>query len=86
LPGATLFGKRELFREFPFDESAPRGTDTLFQLACRRAGMTAYACDEFNFCYVRRSNADGHLWQITRRGILKNSVPLPGFDVSGLCA
>jgi glycosyltransferase involved in cell wall biosynthesis len=80
--GATLFVKSSVIREFPFDESAPRGTDTLFQLACRRAGLTTYASDEFNFCYLRRADIHEHLWQITKLGILKSAVLLPGFDRS----
>ncbi len=80
--GATLFAKREILREFAFDENSPSGTDTLFQVACRRAGKTIYAADEFNFCCMRHDNGEGHLWQKTRERFLENAVPLPSFDCS----
>lgn len=77
--------KRDVLREYPFDEVAPRGTDTLFQLACRRAGLTTYASDEFNFCYVRHAEGEDHLWQITKSNLLKKGVLLPDFDLTRLC-
>ncbi len=83
--GATLLFRREAIRFFPFDEAAPRGTDTIFQLACRRAGLTTYVSDEFNFCYMRRAGAEGHLWPLSKRGMLKNAVLLPSFDREGIC-
>lgn len=83
--GATLFVKRDAVREFPFDETAPSGSDTMFQLACRRAGMTTYASDEFNFCYVRHPGAEGHLWKITRADLLRRGALLPSFDRGQLC-
>lgn len=83
--GATIFVKREILLRFPFDEAAPRSTDSLFQLACRRAGMTIYAADEFNFCYQRRAGNEGHLWQVTKEMILKSAHLLPGFDRDQVC-
>ncbi len=79
--GGTLFTKSEVVREFPFDESAPHGTDALFQVACRRAGMTTYAADEFNFCCLRRMGNVGHLWRPKKEAILENAVVLPSFDL-----
>ena len=83
--GATLFVKRAAAREFPFDETVPSSTDTIFQLACRRAGMTAYASDEFNFCYQRRAGAEGHIWKTTKADLLKSGIVLPSFNRSELC-
>jgi glycosyltransferase involved in cell wall biosynthesis len=83
--GATIFVKRDLLLRFPFDEQAPRSTDSLFQLACRRAGATIYAADEFNFCYQRRAGNDGHLWRVTKDMILNGAHLLPGFDCDQVC-
>jgi glycosyltransferase involved in cell wall biosynthesis len=85
LHGATLFIKRDVIRDFPFDETAPHGTDAIFQRACRRAGLTIYASDEFNFCHLRRAGAEGHLWQITKEGVLEDAVLLASFDRSRMC-
>jgi glycosyltransferase involved in cell wall biosynthesis len=85
LTGGTLFIKREVFRAIAFDESAPRGTDGIFGLACRRAGMTIYASDEFNYCYMRRVGGEGHLWQIKEENFLKSAIPLPSFQYGGVC-
>ena len=83
--GATVFVKRDVLLRFPFDEAAPSGTDALFQLVCRRAGMTIYASDEFNFCYRRRAGNEGHVWQVSKDTILKSAHPLTSFDCSQLC-
>lgn len=83
--GATLFVKRDVLLRFPFDETAPRSTDTLFQLACRRAGMTIYASDEFNFCYRRRAGNEGHVWQVSKDTILKSAHLLASFDYGQVC-
>ena len=84
--GATILVRRELLLRFPFDERAPRGTDSLFQLVCRRAGLTIYASDEFNFCYRRRAGNRDHLWQVEKETILKSAHLLPAFDRSQVCA
>jgi hypothetical protein len=78
--GATLLVKREVMREFPFDEHALRSTDTIFQLECRHAGITTYASDEFNFYIARQPEARGHLWPIAKENILKNAFVLPSSD------
>lgn len=83
--GASLLVARDVIRQIPFDEAAPRGTDTIFQLACRRAGYTTYVSDEFNFCYIRHANVHQHLWQKAKSDILKDSIPLPGFELSQVC-
>jgi glycosyltransferase involved in cell wall biosynthesis len=83
--GATILVSRELLLRLPFDEEASRGTDSLFQLACRRAGLTIYAADEFNFCYRRRAGNVGHLWQVEKETILKSSQLLPAFDCGQVC-
>jgi glycosyltransferase involved in cell wall biosynthesis len=83
--GATIFVKRDVLLRFPFDEQAPRSTDSQFQLVCRRAGATIYAADEFNFCYQRRAGNDGHLWQVTKDMILNSAHRLPGFDRDQVC-
>jgi glycosyltransferase involved in cell wall biosynthesis len=85
LAGATLFAKRNVIRRFPFDESAPHGTDVLFQAKCRSAGMTIYASDEFNFCYFRRSDSAGHMWRTRKAKILQDGLLLAPFDRSQLC-
>jgi glycosyltransferase involved in cell wall biosynthesis len=85
LAGATLFMKHEVVRELPFDESAPHGTDSLFQQACRRAGLTTFASDEFNFCYLRRASNAGHLWRTTKKDILENALLLPAFAREKVC-
>lgn len=83
--GASLLVARDVIRRIPFDEAAPRGTDTIFQLACRRAGFTTYVSDEFNFCYVRHACVQQHLWQKAKSDILTDSIPLSGFELSQLC-
>jgi glycosyltransferase involved in cell wall biosynthesis len=86
LAGATLFVKRDVIRRFPFDERAPHGTDVLFQLSCRSAGMTIYASDEFNFCYFRRPDSAGHMWRTRKAKILQDGFVLASFERSQLCA
>jgi tetratricopeptide (TPR) repeat protein len=83
--GATLFFKRDVLLRCPFDEIAPYGEDTLFQLACRRAGMTIYASDEFNFLYKRRAGNAGHLWKIRKDDFMQDACVFAQFDSRTLC-
>jgi hypothetical protein len=84
--GATMLVRSDAIRRFPFDERAPQGTDSLFQASCRAAGMTTYASDEFNFCYFRRTDNAGHLWQAQKAKILKDGFTLASFERSQVCA
>jgi hypothetical protein len=71
--GATLFVKRDLLLRFPFDETKPRSADALFQVTCRRAGMTIYASDEFNYCCRRRAGGEDHLEQVSKDAVLQGA-------------
>lgn len=73
--GGTLLLRRALAERIPF-EDLPRAVDTTFLAKVRRAGLTVYAADRFNFVSVRRPDPDSHTWPITDREIMARSSRL----------
>lgn len=69
--GATLLIRREVFDTVRFTP-VRRGTDTVFQRACRRAGMRIYSADPYNFIHVRHHEKSSHTWQVEDSELLAN--------------
>lgn len=73
--GGTILTRRALAQRIPFAD-LPRRVDTTFLAEVRRAGLTVYAADRFNFVSVRRADAGSHTWPISDREIMARSSRL----------
>lgn len=68
--GATLFGPRETFEQFPFAE-VERGEDTQFIRKLQNAGKKIYSADRYNYIALRNhAPAESHTWQISDAEVL----------------
>lgn len=68
--GGTLMIRRRVFDELSFTP-VPRGTDTVFQRACRARGLRIYSSDPYNFVHVRHSPGASHTWTISDEELLQ---------------
>jgi hypothetical protein len=70
--GATLLVRRDVFDQVAFTR-VRRGTDTLFQRACRARGLGIYSSDPYNFVHVRHPEGASHTWGISDEELLEKS-------------
>ena len=76
--GATLFIRKNVVRDIPFDSISVK-EDTNFQRAAARAGCRIYSSDRFNFVQVRTRRLSYHTTQTPDAELLKECRdPTPG--------
>ena len=80
--GGTLFTKRDVVRDIPFD-SISLSEDTNFQRSAEAAGCQIYAADRFNYVRVRMGQLSSHSWHIADAEFrTKCRDYTPGLDLS----